>query len=303
MKKLFVLLSLFLLVKASVGSAQENTAKWADAPVEMSNYSSTGHLSLRYYHSDSEIKYEFKNDQERLYLIFACANKSLQQQIEMAGLSLRFKVNTKPKTDASLRLLPKTFPEYMTAPASQKGKAMSMTTPRNNQIQIQSDLLKRPVMVDTAHISGFRQSKDIVLSNKNNPDDICFFKSKKRDENFILIFSIPLRDLFGEEYSLAEIKQIPINVQMNINAFSQNNSFSGASGRPDGIGGELGGMGGRSGGMGGGPGGMTGGHGGMGGGPGGMRSKSDGMEERLQGGASASKKTIKFDIFLFSPEK
>jgi len=289
MKKLFVLFSLFLLVTTSIGSAQENTAKWTDAPVEMSNYNSTGHLSLRYYHSDSDIKYEFKNDQERLYLIFACANKSLQQQIELAGLSLHFKVKTKPKTDASLRLLPKTFPAMMPTPASQEGKAMSMTSQRNNQLQKKSDFMKRPVMVDTAYINGFRLSNDIVLSNKNNPDDICFFKSNERDENFLLIFSIPIRELFGEAYSLAEIKQIPINVQLNINAFSQSNSFSGTGGRPDGMSGAPGGMGGRSGGMGGGPGGMS-------GGPG-------GMQERLQSGGGSIKKTIKFNILLSSPEE
>jgi len=300
MKKLFVLFSLFLLVKTSIGSAQENTAKWTDTPVEMSNYNSAGHLSLRYYHSDSDIKYEFSNDTKHLYLIFACSNKTMQQQIELAGLSLHFKIKTKPKTDAILRILPKTFPEMMPTLSSQEGNAMSMTNPRNNQIQKQSDFLKRPVMVDTAYINGFRQSKDIVLSNKNNKDEICFFKSNKRDENFILLFSIPLHELFGEAYSLAEIKLIPINVQLNINAFSQSNSFSGSSGRPDGMGS---GMGGRSGGMGGGPGGMGGGMSGGPGGMGGMGGGPGGMQGRLQSGGSVAKKTIKFNILLTSQEK
>lgn len=281
MKKLPFFIALPLICGIISIQAQEKQAKWANEPSDPGT-TDIQDLNLKYYHSDTGIKYDFCNDNDMLYFVFASSDQTILRQLEIAGFNLQLKAKTKPKTDVSINFNGHPMQRMQGMQGSNRA------IPDKNSLR---DMRKnnRPEGPDTLYIKGFGSERDFVISDRHKPNSIWFLQSRRNDENNILTLAIPLKELFGASYAPGKITD-PVKVQFSINAFSLSNEGDDQGRSPGGMGGGPGGM--RSG-----PGGMEGGPGGMGGGPGGMGEMGGGPGAMPSSG-SLTRKTIKFNFTL-----
>jgi len=280
-------------------NAEDSTAKWQPEPLTIDGSSADWGNNLRFFNSDSRIHYEFRNDDRNLYLIVKTTDLAIKHQIVQAGMKLKFKVKSDPRVIATMD-----FPALKGGmgmrPQGKGGKRNMSNTERpaqDQQIQSETDgqqpvnnlneLEMKPEFrsKDSVLIEGFLFGKNAVVSDSITPNAICFAKSKrnmspdrnsKSNGNIESAYEIciPLREFFGDNYSLEKIATISIQLQVLINGSSESNNGGGRM---------RGGMRGR-GGMGGpGGGGEMGGPGGGGemGGPGGGGEEMGGGEGEL----------------------
>ncbi len=264
--------------------AQTSEVTWQPIPIEIDGNPNDWTTSLRFYDSDSKIKYEFRNDASNLYFVFKSDEKSLQRQIQQAGMKMKFIVKTKPKTVATITFTKKENGGGMPPMGGIPGSAR----PQKDGMKLDQFAMRPEFMPkDTAFIKGFQFAKDLIVSNNIQTNSINFAKSRGNSEETAFELVIPLRELFGDGYNLNEIILIPIQFQLNISAPSQTSNY-GNMGRP------RGGMGGPGGGMGGtgdGPGGDMGGGGEMG--------ERPQMPDRASGGmTSMTQKSFKVEFIL-----
>lgn len=297
-RKIVFLCALFAVVFANVYS-QKSELKWQQSPLKIdgdeNDWIPAG-KPLRFYDSTSQLSYELRNDSENLYFVLKSDNSFLQHQITRAGMKLKFNIKDKIKRTASFTIEPK------------KGIPERFSPQRGQQQQSLDELARKEETFpkDTAYLQGFQFSKNYILSGENQSNNIIFDMNKDRKAvKTIFELQVPLRELFGDNYNLSLINQIPLQIQLAINAPSTDSGFGGmrgGMGRGGGFGGGR--MGGGRGGMdaGGGMGGEMG--GGMNGGPGGGGDMEAGGESTRQqyprqgGGFSMEKKDMKFDFFL-----
>jgi len=184
------------------------------------------------FNSDSKINYEFRNDDSNLYLILKTTDENMQKQLLQAGFKLRFKVKAKQKITANI-----VFPEKKVVSAPQnadmgkKPDVAQMQKPTDGAGQ-KMDPKNIIIPKEFALLSGFVFSKDTITSNKIDVNRVSFANSK---EGSVYEFQIPLRDFFGEGYSMDNIIASRIQLQVNINGQTQsrgNGMFPG--GMPDG---------------------------------------------------------------------
>lgn len=303
--------------------AQVSEINWQPTQLLIDGNPNDWTTQLRFFDSNSKIKYEFRNDANNLYFVFKSDEKLLQRQIEQAGMKLKFVVEGKPKVNATIELNKKEGfrgmpapPEGMMQPgqfqngnrihdAQTLGKQPNMAENPNNEKLEELSMRRQFTPIDTAYTKGFLYNRDIAISEDKSGGVITFAKSNRGMEESAFELVIPLRELFGENYQLSNISNHYIQFQLVINALSQSSdrgSFRGMRGS-GGMGGPGGGMGGPGGGMGGPGGGMGGPGGGMGGGseggPGGeMGERPDMQGDSNQASANTGKKTIKATIQL-----
>jgi hypothetical protein len=313
--KTFLLLTICLYLSTGIYS-QTSKINWQPTLLDIDGQPNDWTTKLRFYDSASKISFEFRNDANNLYFVIKSGEKSLYQQIETSGLTLKFVVKAENKVNAIFSLDKKEQSTGMMMPppmmmgdddfggqnnmenqSSTPNKLNQKNMPSRNDGSILS-FGKQPA--DTATAKGFLFTKKAIISSENKDgSSIRFAKSPANVQETAFEMSIPLKELFGENFDINKIATIPIKFQLSIPAKS-NSSQSGG-----GMGGFSGGMGGPGGGMGGpgggGPGG--GGPGGdMGGGPGGqggeMGERPD-MAGGQNGESNMTKKTIKL-VFTIS---
>ena len=303
--------------------AQVSEINWQPTQLLIDGNPNDWTTQLRFFDSNSKIKYEFRNDANNLYFVFKSDEKTLQRQIEQAGMKLKFVVEGKPKVNATIELKKKEGFQGMPAPPEgmmqpgqfqngnrqPDGQAFGKlpNTPGDPNNEKLDELAMHPQFapIDTAFTKGFLYNKGIVISEDKNGGVITFAKSNRRMEESAFELIIPLRELFGDNYQLSDISKRYIQFQLIVNALSESSNrgnFRAMRGN-GGMGGHGGGMGGPGGGMGGPGGGMGGPGGGMGGGPEGgpggeMGERPDMQGDSDQASANTGKKTIKATIQL-----
>lgn len=203
--------ALFILSMLSASlAAQTSTAKWQSQPIVIDGDGSEWGMLPRFFNSESNLKYEFRNDGQNLYFILKAGDRSTQMQLFMAGFSIRFKLKTATALKAEIAFQPNKFTEL---------------PPMNTQ-EVRTDRLldksvTRPVIIpkDTAKLDGFEFTNGILSSE--NKSTICFARSKSNKDLAAYEIQIPLQELFGKNYQIEKIATIPIQLQVVVNDLSQ----------------------------------------------------------------------------------
>lgn len=264
MKKKISLTCMALACFITSSFAQLTEINWQPTLLEIDGNPNDWTTNLRFFDSGSKIKYEFRNDAVNLYFVFKSDEKSLQRQLQQAGMKLKFTVKSNAKTTGTIIFAPKKGMSGMPVPPMNGGQGMRPPMPQGGKSELAQNQLPdfdqfamRPEFSpkDTAITKGFLFAKDKIFSGNSAKNDIHFAKSRGNVEEAAFELAIPIRELFGDGYKLENIINIPIQFQLTINSISQNTGSGEMRGGP-----------GRPGEMGGGPGGGPGGMGGPGGG-------------------------------------
>ncbi len=292
MKTKIQLISLFLLGLSSASFAQSSLSKWQTQPIVIDGDRSDWVSIPRFFDAQSNVQYEFRNDDKNLFLIVRTIDRAAQMQMVRGGFSLKLKIKTKIPTRCSI-----TFPpQKMEMPPLQFNNRGD-----ESQLLVEKTAPKPgPMPKDSMVLDGFKFSNGIISSENKDENKICFARNKETREQLVYELRIPLCEIYGTDYVFDNVASIPIQLQITINELSQNSGKQDKGGkgmRGRGEGQRGGGM---RGGMQGG-GGMPGG-GGMQGGPdggGGMPGEGE-MSERpqLQNNTAIGRKTINDEFSL-----
>ena len=94
MNKLLNSVLLVLLVFSTDLSAQTSAAKWQSQPIVIDGNGSEWGMLPRFFNTESNLKYEFRNDAQNLYFILKAGDRATQMQLFQAGFSVKFKLKT-----------------------------------------------------------------------------------------------------------------------------------------------------------------------------------------------------------------
>ena len=247
MKRLVQLTLMTVLSVTSGVMAQVSTSKWETQTIIIDGNGSDWVTLPRFFNAESNVKYEFRNDAKNLYLILKAADRATQIQMLSAGFSVKLKVKTSPPVKVGIVF-----------PALKKGEMPPMITNQEGKIDnLTYKSTDGAVIIpkDTAILDGFQFSKGKIVSENPDENSICFARSKTSRELVTYEIRVPLREIYGNDFSLLNINSTPIQLQVNINDLSQSelkkmrgrqrNGMSGGmqgGGRGNrGMGGEMGG--------------------------------------------------------------
>jgi len=244
---ILTVLSLFTGVTAQVSSS-----KWQKQPIVIDGDGSDWGTLPRFFNAESNVKYEFRNDAQNLYIILKAADRSVQMQLLTAGFNVKLKVKTSPPIKVGMAFPALKKGEMPPMIISQDGKTdkLSYKTTDNSNV----------IPKDTAILDGFLFEKGKIVSESTDDKSISFARSKTSRELATYEIRIPLREIFGNDFTLENVNITPIQLQVNINDLSQNEmkKMRGRQGRSGGMrgggrgmGGEMGGNGREGGGIGG----------------------------------------------------
>jgi len=273
MKRLVQLTLLTVLSVSSGVMAQVSTSKWETQTIIIDGNGSDWVTLPRFFNAESNVKYEFRNDAKNLYLILKAADRATQIQMLSAGFSVKLKVKTSPPVKVGIVF-----------PALKKGEMPPMITNQEGRIDnLTYKSTDGAVIIpkDTAILDGFQFSKGKIVSENPDENSICFARSKTSRELVTYEIRVPLREIYGNDFSMVNLSTTPIQLQVNINdiSLSEMKKMRGHQGKGM-PGGMPGGRGGR--GMGGGMGGNEMGGGGIGGSDIGEMPGSE-MQQGMQG--------------------
>lgn len=223
-KKILVLCACFMCMFLGT-YAQVSVLKWQSSLLEIDGNPNDWTTELRFFHSNSGLKYEFRNDANNLYFVFKSDDVALKRQLAQAGMKLKFIVKSeKGKTayfeikKSSLHPFPGHFPP---PPSDAQVLSDAQVAP---PLLVPGDFQEptMPVVVDTALVRGFYFADKQIYSENSKPNSIIFAKSNPVVDEVAFEMQIPIRELFGENYNLNEIVNVPIKFQLIINALPLN---------------------------------------------------------------------------------
>ncbi len=211
MKKMFLILLFSLIALSSNVFAQLSSGKWQTQPIKIDGDGSDWGLLPRFFNTESNLKYEFRNDATNLYFILKAADRATQMQLFRAGFSIRFKLKTATPLKTEITFQANKFTEM---------------PPMNSQ-EVRTDILvdksvTKPEIIlnDTVLLDGFQFSNGMITSK--NKENIFFASSKSNKELATYEIQVPLRELFGNNYSLDKVAATQIQLQVVLNELSQN---------------------------------------------------------------------------------
>jgi len=105
MKTKIQLISLCLLGLSSISLAQSSLSKWQAQPIVIDGDRADWGSIPRFFDAQSNVQYEFRNDDKNLFLIVRTIDRAAQMQMLRGGFSLKLKIKTKIPTRCSI-----TFP-------------------------------------------------------------------------------------------------------------------------------------------------------------------------------------------------
>ena len=244
MKRLFQLTLLTVLSLFTGIMAQVSTSKWEAQSIVIDGDGSDWGTLPRFFNAESNVKYEFRNDSQNLYIILKAADRTTQMQLLAAGFSVKLKVKTSPPIKVGISF-----------PALKKGEMppiINNQEARTEKLTYKSTINSNDIPKDTALLDGFQFSKGKIVSECKDEKSICFARSKSNRELVTYEIRIPLREIFGNEYTMENVSMTPIQLQVNMNDLSQNDIKKMRNRQGRGMsGGMHGGGGGRNRGMGG----------------------------------------------------
>lgn len=281
MKTKIQLIFLCLLGLSSISFAQSSISKWQAQPIVIDGDRADWGSIPRFFDSQSNVQYEFRNDAKNLFLIVRTTDRAAQMQMMRGGFALKLKVKTKIPTRCSI-----TFPaQKMGMPPQQLNNKGD-----ESQMLIEKTAPKPgPMPKDSVVLDGFKFTNGTISSEDKDENKISFARNKGSREQLVYELRIPLCEIYGKDFVFENEVSLPIQLQITINELSQNSGKQDKGGK---------GMHGRGGGM----------RGGMQGG-GGMREGHDGgggmsgegeMSERpqLQNNTAMTRKTINDEFSL-----
>jgi len=235
MKQLVGLFVLCLMTSVTSVFAQVSTAKWQPEPIKIDGNGSDWGILPRFFNTETNLKYEFRNDSENLYFVLKASDQLMQMQLIKAGFSLKFKLK-----NANLDKVEISFKPNITE-ANQIGSAQNGVQAR---LVDKFSASPEAILSDTVYLDGFKYTKGMITSRKKD-EGIFFARSKNPRELVWYEFRIPLRELFGDNFKIENVSTIPMQLQVTVNNASagelkQMKSSMRGSGR--GMGGERGGM-------------------------------------------------------------
>lgn len=249
--KRIIQIMLFGAICISQGTFAQSSSKWQPQSIMIDGNGSDWGTVPRFFNAESSVKYEFRNDAQNLYIILNAASRQTQMQMQMAGFNVKLKVKSSTPLKAGIQfpgMKKEGMPPKM---EGQDGKPENLSD--------QMSLEPKEMPKDTALLDGFLFAKGKVISDNDDQEGIGFARNKSNRDQACYEIRIPLRELFGNNYSLESVTSTTIQLQVVINELSTKGDKRGKGGmRGNGMRGGHGG---------GGPGGGD--HGGMGGGPGG----------------------------------
>ena len=198
---------LAILYTFSSAFAQVSTSKWQSQPIVIDGSGSDWGTLPRFFNAESNVKYEFRNDAQNLYIILKAAELSTQMQLQRAGFSVKLKVKTSPQRKVGI-----TF------------AASKMSTLQNNQDKLVDKGFSgiESIPKDSAMLDGFQFTNGKIISENQDQKSICFARSKSNKELTTYELRIPLREIFGNEYVLETITAATIQLQVAMNDLSLN---------------------------------------------------------------------------------
>ncbi|HJV76940.1 MAG TPA: hypothetical protein VJ602_01060 [Paludibacter sp.] len=211
MKRIFQITLLGVFCICSGAFAQVSSSKWQAQSIVIDGNGEDWGTLPRFFNAESNVKYEFRNDAQNLYIILKAADRATQMQLAQAGFSVKLKVKTSPPTKVGITFL-----------ASKMGMMPPM---QNTQEKLQEKSATNPEFMpkDTATVEGFLFAKGKVSSESNDEKGICFARSKSPRELVTYEIRIPLREIYGNNYALETISKTPVQLQVSINEMSQKN--------------------------------------------------------------------------------
>jgi len=214
MKKLIQITLLGVLSLFTSAFAQVSISKWQSQPMAIDGNGSDWGMLPRFFNTDANVKYEFRNDVQNLYLIVKAADRATQMQLQRAGFSIKLKVKSTTLTKVSI-----TFPAL-------KGTEMTpiLNNPEGRTDKLIDKSITKPeiILKDTVLLEGFLFTQGIISSENNDEKNISFARSKSNRELATYEIRIPLREIFGNGFKLETITSNPIQLQVIINDLSQN---------------------------------------------------------------------------------
>ena len=194
--------------------AQISSSKWQTQPIVIDGDGSDWGLLPRFFNSESNVKYEFRNDAQNLYIILKAADRTTHMQLMIAGFSVKLKVKSSTPTKISITFPPKKRTEMPPMTNNPEGRADRLVNKSLTEYEIS--------FKDTAILDGFQFTNGIITSENKDAKNICFAKGKSNHELATYEIRIPLIEVFGNNFNLDNISNIPIQLQVQINDLSQN---------------------------------------------------------------------------------
>src|ERR1035437_10211738 len=102
MKRLIQITFFSLLSLFSIVNAQVSTSKWQSQPIIIDGDGSEWGTNPRFFNAESNVKYEFRNDDKNLYLIIKSADRAVQMQLIKAGFNVKLKVKTSAPSKSTI---------------------------------------------------------------------------------------------------------------------------------------------------------------------------------------------------------
>ena len=191
-------------------SSQVSTAKWQTEPILVDGNGSDWGMLPRFFNSESNLKYEFRNDAQNLYFILKAGDRATQMQLIQAGFSVKFKLKSSAQK-AEITFQANKFTEM---------PPINMQEVRTDKLVDKSVTRPEFIPKDTVILNGFQFTNGMVTSE--NKDNICFARSKSNRDLATYEIRIPLRELFGNNYSQDKIAALQIQLQVVVNELSMN---------------------------------------------------------------------------------
>ncbi|HEY9117005.1 MAG TPA: hypothetical protein VIN11_04210 [Roseivirga sp.] len=184
-----------------------------------------------------------RNDSQFLYLIFKSNKPSTINKAMQAGMTLSLKAKTKPKLNAKLDFpLPGERTQFNGQQRGGNGGGGQNPSEREAR---RNELMTTLLASKTeAKLKGFTKTEGTLQLEELEGIQLALnVEGEGQSRTFNYEVSIPLSELFGEGFMLAELTSIPLEIEFDVKAVSapqqggDNPGFSSTSGGRGGAGG------------------------------------------------------------------
>ena len=199
----------FIICLLNASQSQEDVrGKWRPRTVRIDGKAKDWGNPLRLYHAETGLFFDIENDSNTLYICFQCKDPATQIKINKAGMKLEIKAKGTTKRNASID-----FPLT--------GKKEINVDDNNKPEQTQNiDFLKHGFMLQNVDLlaEGFASQNGMILLTDTSGIRAAIDWDKDNVMTYEL--SIPLSELFGTDFSLADAKKAQM-LKVEIKSFNK----------------------------------------------------------------------------------